>query len=132
MSRKDSIILLSNNHEKSNIKILDDEGEEIEIEYVDENQKKEHDLLQVIKEDNETSTKEKIFKEGIFEQDDDYVVMNNNCKPSKCVEKLSNKIKLLKNIMEKNNLKQNKKNLKEEMEEIKKFYLLLVQDENSS
>jgi len=62
MSRKDSLILQSNNNEK-NIKVLDDEGEEIEVEYVDEH-KKEHNnfIMHTIKEDNEFVLKEKNFK----------------------------------------------------------------------
>ena len=135
MSRKDSLILLSNNAEKKGIKILDDEGEEIEIEYVDENKKDNDFCMQIIKEqekeDNEILMKEKILKEGIFEQDEDYVVLkfNNDPKENHYIENMIQKINDMKNHQEKLKKAENGKNIKDEMNEITKFYLSLLKEQ---
>lgn len=136
MSRKDSLILLSNNPEKNkNMKVLDDEGEEIEIEYVDERKLNNNFFMQIIKEqekeDIDMLIKEKMLKTDLFEQDDDYYVLKFNPEPKKnnYIEKILMKINEMKN--QKIRKVEKMKNLKEEMNEIKKFYFSLIKEEKS-
>ena len=136
MSRKDSLILQSNCNEK-NIKVLDDEGEEIEVEYVDP-KKENHDFVmhtikEQEKEDNENVFKEKSLKNDIPDLDDDYVILKQSPEPKKDVfiENMMKKIAEMKKRQDKNKSVEPQKNLKQEMEEISTFYLSLIKEEKN-
>ena len=136
MSRKDSLILQSNCNEK-NIKVLDDEGEEIEVEYVD-TKKENHDFVmntikEQEKEDNENVFKEKSLKNDIPDLDDDYVILKQSPEPKKDVfiENMMKKIAEMKKRQDKNKSVEPQKNLKQEMEEISTFYLSLIKEEKN-
>ena len=134
MSRKDSLILQSNCTEK-NIKVLDDEGEEIEVEYVDPNKENHDFIMHTIKEqeDNENVVKEKSIKNDIPDLDDDYVILKQSPEPKKDVfiENMMKKIAEMKKRQDKNKSVEPQKNLKQEMEEISTFYLSLIKEEKN-
>ena len=136
MSRKDSLILQSNCNEK-NIKVLDDEGQEIEVEYVEPKKENNdfvmHTIKEQEKEDNEICLKEKSFKNDIYEQDDDYVILKESFEPKKdvFVDNMMKKISEMKKRQEKNLWIEPQKNLKREMEEISTFYLSLMKEEKN-
>ncbi len=113
MCRKDSLILLSNNTKKR-LKVLDDEGEEIEVEYVDEH--KNNDFFMQI-EEIDHKNKEKTIKD---DENDDYVVIFET-KNKGFMEKFIKKIEEIKINQERNNMEK-KRNIGEEMGDLKKFY----------
>ncbi len=75
MSRKDSLIL---NSKEKNIKIVDDEGEEIEVEYFEHNNIREK--MDIIKEQHEKDENEYFFfDENLVKEDhyeDDVIVIS--------------------------------------------------------
>lgn len=130
MSRKDSLILLSNTKDK-NIKILDDEGEEIEIEYLENNIKT--DFLDIIKEKDETEyhlSEDKILKEH-FDEDEEMIILS-KINSKQTAYKGENILKILQEIKQKIKYQQIQEeiSLSENLKELNNFYSNIVKEKN--
>lgn len=130
MSRKDSLILLSNTKDK-NIKILDDEGEEIEIEYLGNNIKS--DFLDIIKEKDETEyhlSEDKILKEH-YDEDEELIILS-KINSKQTAFKGENILKILQEIKQKIKYQQIQEeiSLSENLKELNNFYSNIIKEKN--
>ena len=130
MSRKDSLILLSNTKDK-NIKILDDEGEEIEIDYLENNIKS--DFLDIIKEKDETEyhlSEDKILKEH-YDEDEELIILS-KINSKQTAFKGENILKILQEIKQKIKYQQIQEeiSLSENLKELNNFYSNIIKEKN--